>query len=1040
MIVSTTPRRISRPRRLPAAALLAAGLFLLPAAFLAAAEAPAKAASLPTDKEVVKLEGFVVTGSNIMRLDMEKVVPVTVLNMETINTRMGFTPVELLTSLPQVTNLPENETRLGSSGARGDNANVNLRNLGSTATLILVDGRRMAINPMTAGLSQAVNVNQLPTQGINHVEVLRDGASAIYGSDAVGGVINYVMRRDFEGTELITRFGEPEGPGGSSYQVSLSFGRSFAGGKGHIVATAEYLFREASWLTAKWFSNNSNNTARAPAPFDALGSAFDARVNRGYFPTFFLGTATTNNYFRIANGVPGFTTTAPTRQANPEFFLDQNQFGMSNPRTHRTNSFVTLEYALTPTVTAFGDFSYYKSKSAMARQPVPLNAPNTDAVAVMSIDNPFNPYGSKFYDINGAPGPGGTPRLTGAPRTVGLTALTVADSGKEYVKTGSDVIRIAAGLKGKLQDNWKWEAAGFYNRVKARDDGFPNIRESLFQKAIQRTDATAFNPWGYTFKVQGGAVVVDQPYTNPQSVLATIQDTFSRNAQSLLASGDVRVSGRLLTLWAGDLSVAAGAEYRTEDLKDLRPPFSGDNGGAPAGLGLDPLNNDFMLHPARPDVRGNRNVSSLYVETVIPLAAAKNNIPLVNTFELSGSARYEKYSDFGNTTKPKFGVNWRPVSQIMLRASYNEGFMAPSLATLYTSARWTTTAGAGTIDLYRQPVTVEGAYPIRNFFGGNPNLKPATSKGRTWGVVIDVPKLSGLSLTADYWKIERANLVGSRSSNQVAVSDAALLQEYTKSQLAAGKAITAIDLGSGTANYKGDPDVVRYASTAADIATFAAYNARTPNNQQGVVGRLFSDNTPFLNLSTSFDEGWDFGLTYVVPRTRFGNFTINSDWSYLMQTTNSLKVPNLPAIVTDGLDVGGAARWRGTSTISWRKGSWGGSLGAYYAGETTDTGANTTAAIYESLGRPGYLAKQFTAGAYQYRYVMAETLSYNASVSYQFGATSRDWLRKTKVRLGIANLTNLAPPLASGAFGYNPGTTANLMLGRVWNLEFTKTF
>ena len=1019
--------------------MLAAGLFLLPAAFLAAAEGQS-AAKLTTDKEVVKLEGFVVTGSNIMRLDMEKVVPVTVLNMEAINTRMGFTPVELLTSLPQVTNLPENETRLGSSGARGDNANVNLRNLGATATLILVDGRRMAINPMTASLSQAVNINQLPTQGINHVEVLRDGASAIYGSDAVGGVINYVMRRDFDGTELITRFGEPEGPGGSSYQASLSFGRSFAGGKGHIVATAEYLFREASWLTAKWFSNNSNNTARAPAPFNVLGSAFDARVNRGYYPTFRIGTSTANNFFRLANGALGFSTATPGRDTSPEFYLDQNQFGMSNPRTNRANSFVTLEYKLTPTVTAFGDFSYYKSKSTMARQPVPLNAPNTDAVAVMSVDNPFNPYGSKFYDINGAPGPGGTPRITGAPRTVGLTAMTVADLQGERVKTGSDVIRVAAGLKGVISSNWKWEAAGFYNQVKARDDGYPNVRESLFQKALLRTDATAFNPWGYTFKVVGNAVVVDQPYKNPQAVLDTIADTFSRSAQSLLASGDVRLSGRLFTLWAGDVNVAAGAEYRTEDLKDLRPPFSGDNGGAPAGLGLDPLNNDFLLHPARPDVRGDRNVSSLYVETVVPLAAAKNNIPLVNTFELSASARYENYSDFGNTTKPKFGVNWRPVSQVMLRASYNEGFMAPSLAALYTSPRWTTTAGAGSIDLYRNPVTNEGAYPIRNYFGGNPSLKPATSKGRTWGVVIDVPKVSGLSLTADYWRIERANLVGSRSSNQVAISDTALLQAYTKSQLAAGKAVTAIDLGAGTANYKGDPDIVRYAPTATDIATFAAYNVRNPNNQQAVVGQLYSDNTPFLNLSTSFDEGWDFGLTYVVPRTRLGNFTINSDWSYLMKTTNSLQVPNLPPIVTDSLDVGGAARWRGTSTISWRKGSWGGSLGAYYAGETTDTGATTTAAVYESLGRPSYIAKQFSAGAYQYRYMMAETLSYNASVSYQFDDSNRAWLRKTKVRLGIANLTNLAPPLASGQFGYNPGTTSNLMLGRVWNLEFTRKF
>src|SRR5207253_261690 len=118
---------------------------------------------------------------------------------------------------------------------------------------------------------------------------------------------------------------------------------------------------------------------------------------------------------------------------------------------------------------------------------------------------------------------------------------------------------------------------------------------------------------------------------------------------------------------------------------------------------LDPLNNDFILHPPRPDVRGNRSVTSFYAETVIPLVSPENHLPFVNTFELTASGRHEHYSDFGNTTKPKFGANWRPASWLMLRGSYNEGFMAPSLAALYTSPRWTISAGAGDIDPYRNP-------------------------------------------------------------------------------------------------------------------------------------------------------------------------------------------------------------------------------------------------------------------------------------------------------------------------------------------------
>ena len=175
---------LSRPRAAQGARrLLLTGLLLLSAHPISAAE----------KSEVVELQSFVVTGSNIKRTDMEKVVPITILDQDAMSVRNALLPVDMLTTLPSVVNLPENETRLGSSGARGDNANINLRNLGATGTLILVNGRRMAINPMTAGLSQAVNVNQLPTQGIERIEVLRDGASAIYGSDAVGGVINYVL-------------------------------------------------------------------------------------------------------------------------------------------------------------------------------------------------------------------------------------------------------------------------------------------------------------------------------------------------------------------------------------------------------------------------------------------------------------------------------------------------------------------------------------------------------------------------------------------------------------------------------------------------------------------------------------------------------------------------------------------------------------------------------------------------------------------------------------------------------------------------------
>lgn len=1018
---------------------LATGISLA-ALGLRAAEAAVSSEAAKTDgkdQDVVKLQSFVVTGSNIFRLEMEKVVPVTLLGKEAMETRNAFTPVELLTGLPQLTSLPENETRTGSSGARGDNANINLRNLGATGTLILINGRRMAVNPMTAGLSQAVNVNQLPTQGVERVEVLRDGASAIYGSDAVGGVVNYVLRRDFKGTEVNFRYGMPEEGGGQYAQTSVMYGTPFAGGRGRVMGIIEYLYREAIYLRDRSYSATSNLTDRVPAPFNALGGSFDARTPRGRFPTFQVGTSTANNYLRLVNGVPTLTTVAPTRPGNPEFYLDLNEIAMAQPRTKRLNSFISAEYDLTKRITAFADFSYYHSDSTMVRQPIALNAPTTDQLAVMAIDNPYNPFGSRFYSATGAPNADGTPRLTGAPRTVSLVSLTLQDLPPEEIRTMANVIRVTAGLKGKIADSWSWETAAFYNRVRGNDQAENDVRESLFQQTLQRTDATAYNPFGYTFKVQGNAVVADQPYKNPAPVVSAFSRTFGRSAQSYIASFDARATGPVLTLWSGNLMAAVGGEHRKEDLKDLRPPFSGEN---PASSGLDPLNNDFLLHPPRPDVRGNRTVTSFYAEVVVPLVAAKNQVPFIQTLELTASARHEHYSDFGNTTKPKFGVNWRPVPEVMFRASYNEGFMAPSLAALYTSPRWTITAGAGDLDLYRNPVTNEGPYVQRNYFGGNLALKPAESKGETAGVVVEVPRIKGLSLTADYWQIKRTNLLGQRSTAQVYSSDTALLQAYTREQIAAGRPVGSIDLGSGTANYKGDPDVVRVAPTAQDVATFAAYNAANPGNPQAVAGRILSNNTPFLNLANSYDEGVDLGLTYVLPRLALGNIALNADWSYLTRSDTTLLPSNLPPIKTNNLNVSGAARWRGTSTMSWRKANWSGSLGAYYIGASQDTGATTTQAVYESLGRPGYIAKHFTEGRYVYRYLMRDSLTFNASLGYAFGPDHSRWLRSTRVRLGVVNLTNEPPPLASGQFGYSPSVSSSLAVGRTWTVELTRSF
>ena len=1031
--------------------------------------------------EVIALSAFTVTGTNIKRIETENVLPVSVLTTADIEVRDASQPSELLTALPQVTGLPGNETATLGATARGDNSSISLRGIPSSNTLILLNGRRLAPHPISQGEAGvptlSTNVNQLPNRGLERIDVLRDGASSIYGTDAVAGVVNYATRRNFRGTELSLRYGETRYGDGEEYRATLTHGLDFARGKGRAMMTADFYHRQAVLARNRWFSREADHSYRAPAPWNIPNTAtsataagdFNSRSATTEYGNFLAGTVTGFDQFgRVSTfagarptGVPATlvatsglfvlqptatggvafgAATPPRAGVTHDFYWNNNTYRVIQPKTARTNIFTSAEYDLNSRITLFADASLYQAQSVTYREPDGITQ-STDGFIIVPATNPWNPFGTRFWDPQGRPNGDNTPRLTGTPSAVSITNKRLTDLATRTDWVDDHVYRGVAGLRGKLLDSWRWEAALLWSRARVIENEEGPDRKSLLVAAINQTDpAQAFNPFTRTFAVQNGNLVVTGPYRNPDSVTSTFRSSFIRNGITKLGSGDFRASGDVLRVWGGNkLGGAFGGEFRAEAYDDYRPPFAGLN---PPGSGLDPASNDFLGFSPNSDTHGNRHVAALYAEAVMPLVGGEFRLPLVHSLDFTASARYESYTDFGDTTKPKYGVNWKPTSWIMVRGSYNEGFHAPNLAQLFTGTLIRTVTGS--TDSYRNTVTgsiIDGPSNRRSVASGNRSLQPETSTGKSAGIVVEVPGIKGLSVSMDYWEIRQKNIIASGGSIN---DDRDALLAATQAALAAGQAINAINLGDENGGYKGDPSVLRLPVTQADRDAFAAFNARqtNPANQRAAVGAIDILRTSYFNKAQQFVNGFDFDVNYRFPEFVLGQFNFNTTWTYLndFHAYNAPGAPRLEYRRTNSTNVGGAAPiWRGNATLSWHRKQWGAGLGFYYTGRIFDVNAVTTAPVAESLGNPSYIGSYFTSGGYAYRYVIHDAKTYNLYITYSVRAQNR-WLNNTSVRVGAVNLFDAPPPLSADSRGYEPSLYNTMARGLSYSLQLTKKF
>ena len=1060
------------PPRLPS--LTVATVLAVTAATLSAQTAPAPSAAVRD--EAVKLEAITVTGSNIKRIETERALPMTTVKAEQLEIYDPGQPSDLLAMLPMAAGLPGNEAALATQNARGDNANISFRGLASGNTLILLNGRRIAPHPISwneNGIpALSVNVNQLPNRGIERIDVLRDGASSIYGADAVAGVVNYVMHRRFRGTELSLRFGTTEYGDGTEYRASLTHGLDFANKKGRLTFTADWYDREGTFLRDRPFAADGDQVARAPAPWNVYtDTSFFKRTTTSAYGQFntvvspgrdqygaFLVTnqrpagipttffTTTGGFFLMpttSSGQPGIASAAPARAATgpgKEYYWNLNDARSLQPQSTRKNVFLGGEYDLRPRLTAFADFNYYRARSIIDRDP-DIYQSSVNGSLFIPTTNPYNPFGDRFWSPTGAANSDGTPRLTGTPSAVNVVNHRFWDFGSRIDTVTNSAYRGLLGLRGKFGATWSWESAVMHAEGRANENE-PIQRTSLTQAAALLTDpARALNAFGRSYAVRGGALVDTGPFRNAPSVKQSTYGVFERDGMTRLRSIDFNASGEVGSLWGGNtISVALGGEVRREDFSDVRAAFAGLN---PAGSGLDPTRSDVVSASSVPDTFAHRDAYSGYAEVLLPLAGRNFTLPLVQSFELSAAARTEHYSDFGHTLSPKFGLTWKPVDWIMVRASHSQGFRPPSLPALYRGSFIGTALNSQ--DTYRSTVTQlltdQGLNRI-NRVEGNPKLQPEKSNGISSGLVIDVPGVRGLSLTVDYYEIRHRDILGSSGSIN---DDRDALVAATQAALAAGQSINAIDLGAGTGRYQGDGSVVRLPVTQEDRTFFAAYNAtRAPSAQRAAVGSIDFLRTTYFNKAEQFVNGFDFGLNYRFRPLSLGTFTFETNGtklnSFFIYTTRGavrteLMETNLAATS------GASPKWRGNVQLNWRRDQWSAGLGMFYTGSFTLSGVTTSRATYEALGSPASIKPVFTNGSTLYRMVHRDTQTYNAFLSYRLRKTdTRSWLRDTSVRVGVNNLFNAEPPLSDDNNTYESALFNTIAKGRMYSLTLTKTF
>lgn len=692
------------------------------------------------------VESVVVTGSKIARKDADSVGPLTTLTERDIDNTASYSIGDVLQKLPDA-GVSYNSN--GTQGTSYGGSSISLRYLANTdgdadRTLVLVDGHRWVDGTGARGIRDFVDLNTIPIGIVGNVEVLQDGASAIYGADAIAGVVNIHTRQNVDGLDLSAKYGISDRGDGQEFATYANWGAQLDHGSVFISASYvkdDSVLASARPLTSQSLTGGLANLSTPPASPRGL------YILPGFSTT--AAPLTQNIGITAPTGLSSYHTAAL-----PGDYYDTDAQGLYDVGPEeRYGLYGRITQKLTSSITFTVDALWNRRESSQLFSPTNLSIGGTVGTYKgfsIAANQTYNPFGTAF--------------AANQPWNIQIFTPQVGD--RTNVEDDTNY-RMSAGFDGVLNvlnRDLTWSLFGSYARNEMKFQALNNIDLEHLDLALGSPASCA--------AITGCTPVDIFGQMTPQQASYIRANAHETNATQLVDLS-LDVTGTVVELPAGPLGIAFGGEYRRNSGTDIPDAYINS---VSTGTGILPLPSTTAptTGTARtPTADGSINVSEAYIEANVPLL---KDMELAKSLELDAALRYSHYDTVGGHVTTKVGVGYRPIDDLLLRGTFSQGFRAPSLIELYTGARQTNLAGsntdpcnggaaahpglpgcAGIPSTYNQNLYNAGTLP--ETLAGNANVKPETAETFSYGLAYSPSWLTGFSLTADWYQVTIYNAI-----------------------------------------------------------------------------------------------------------------------------------------------------------------------------------------------------------------------------------------------------------------------------------------